>query len=69
MGHSQVINAKDSITSGAYSKDGNLWNVSGNGVDSYTQSLRGLEEELPAKNKAKESVQWSVVPILVLILS
>lgn len=58
MAHNQVINTKDSVTRGAYSKDGNLWNVTANAVDSYTEDLRGLEEELPAKNKAKENVQW-----------
>jgi hypothetical protein len=58
MAHDEVINAKDSITTGAYSKDGNLWNVSGNGVDSYTESLRGPESELPANNKAEGGVQW-----------
>jgi hypothetical protein len=51
--------AKDKTVDSAFSKDGNTWNVSGNTVDSYTQSLSGLEEGLPANNKSESNIHWS----------
>jgi hypothetical protein len=59
MTHDLVINSKDGTSQGAYSKDGDLWNVNSQQVDSYTQGLKGLEDGLPANDPADHLVHWN----------
>ena len=58
MGYNQVINTKDNTTRGAYSKDGNTWNVDGQQIDSYTEQLRGMEQDLPSNSNPDGIINW-----------
>lgn len=58
MGYNQIINTKDSTTRGAYSRDGNTWNVDGQQIDSYTEQLRGMEQQLPANEGSDGVINW-----------